>query len=105
MPDGRHGDMAAEVAAMVRMRKDAGITSDSRVDILVAESDVYVARVRGRHADVSFADVRRAALGALASVEQSEDDAFWSAAADAADAAAAAAQDDSSSDDELEIVY
>ena len=48
----------------------------------------------GRHADVSFADVRRAALGALASVEQSEDDAFWSAAADAADAVAAAAQDD-----------
>ena len=53
MPDGRHGDMAAEVAAMVRMRKDAGIAADSRVDILVAESDVYVARVRGRHADVT----------------------------------------------------
>ena len=59
----------------------------------------------GRHADASFADVRRAALGALATLEKSEDDAFWSAAADAADAAAAAAQDDSSSDDELEIVY
>ena len=53
MPDGRHGDMAAEVAAMVRMRKDAGIAADSRVDILVAESDVYVARVKGRHADVT----------------------------------------------------
>ena len=53
MPDGRHGDMAAEVAAMVRMRKDAGIAADSRVDILVAESDVYVARVRGRQADVT----------------------------------------------------
>ena len=83
----------------------------------------------GRHADVSFADVRRAALGALATALEAEEDSFWSAAADAADAAAAAhapvAQppadardvvqpppppaglpvDDSSSDDELEIVY
>jgi ATP-dependent DNA helicase Q4 len=70
-----------------------------------ASKDWRQSQFWGRHADVSFADVRRAALGALASVEQSEDDAFWSAAADAADAAAAAAQDDSSSDDELEIVY
>ena len=70
-----------------------------------ASKDWRQSQYWGRHADVSFADVRRVALGALASAIESEDDAFWSAAADAADAAAAAAQDDSSSDDELEIVY
>jgi len=82
----------------------------------------------GRHADASFADIRRVALGALATSLEASEDAFWSAAADAADAAAAAQApvvqppadardvlqppppaglpaDDSSSDDELEIVY
>jgi alpha-amylase len=53
MPDGRHGDMAAEVATMVQMRKNAGIVADSPVEILIAESDVYVARVRGSNADVT----------------------------------------------------
>jgi len=95
-----------------------------------ASKDWRQSQFWGRHSDTSFADIRRAALGALATALEAEEDSFWSAAADAADAAAAAhapvAQppadardvvqpppptagrlpvDDSSSDDELEIVY
>lgn len=49
---GKDGGMAAEIAAMCAVRREAGVRADSPVQILLAEADIYMASVQGARAEL-----------------------------------------------------
>ena len=45
-------DVAAEIAALCAVRREAGVRADSPVAITAAEADIYMARVQGTRAEL-----------------------------------------------------
>ena len=53
MPDDSGGDMAADIARLCAIRREVGIQADSAITIVLAEADMYVARIEGAHAELA----------------------------------------------------
>lgn len=51
--DDAHAEAGAEIAALCAVRRSAGVAADAEVKILLAEADVYVARILGDAAELT----------------------------------------------------
>ena len=53
MPDGAQLAEAAQVAVLCKVRRAAGVRANSPIEVLLAEADLYVARVAGTVAELT----------------------------------------------------